>query len=85
MYAYLYAVSSGQVAIIAMLRQMDLQRVVCERCGLEQEYMNADNVDADFVYPCPGPLDMGCGHEYCISSEHYAELIDAQALHEVPA
>jgi hypothetical protein len=69
------AIVQGWVTTMAEERGLDLQRVICERCGLEQEYLNADNFPDDEldVYPCPGPLDLDCGSEICWSTERYLE------------
>jgi hypothetical protein len=58
--------------------------VVCERCGLLQDYevidWPAQSPTAIGLFeamtkitPCPGPLELGCGGLYCITIEHYEE------------
>lgn len=50
-------------------------RVICERCGLEQPYLTADDFERDELdlYPCEGWLEIGCGSEIAITHEAYAD------------
>jgi hypothetical protein len=48
-------------------------RVICERCGLEQPYLTADDFDQEDldVYLCSGWDDTGCGSQVCVTHEGY--------------
>ncbi len=47
--------------------------VVCDVCGLHQEYVTADNGG---IAPCLGPLGLSCCSETCITVERYREEIE---------
>ena len=72
--AYVKAILYGWVQGECDVRGIDKRRVVCEGCGLEQEYLTANHFENEDLelYPCPGTLDLECGHEYCVTAEAYA-------------
>jgi len=50
-------------------------RIVCERCGLEQPFRSGDSSAGDpwGVAPCEGPLGLACSGERAVTLEAYDE------------
>lgn len=54
--------------------------VICDRCGLAQNYECADPDDPHDVRPCEGFDGVGCGSLTCITVPHHIELTTAGGI-----